>query len=251
MNRVLLTSHLPSGPVLEEIYSIHDSRVLEHFQQTLKIKVGTNLKVIFKNHGVGIVIVESIHPQQVNLLLTRFDPFQQQGHLVLAVAFSRPPTMKKILEHAIGFGVGEFHIFPSELSDRSYEQSPLWKGEEYQRYLQLGLEQSGHYTQEPLVKIYSHQRSFLETFSWSDRPCFLLSPHCQKTFMDYPQALSSEKRMILIGPERGFTQKEENQFLEVKKCLPVCISKGLLRVEMAAFASLAQLEMLNLKSPTN
>ena len=61
-----------------------------------------------------------------------------------------------------------------------------------------------------------------------------------------PSLISNTDTITLaIGPERGFIPSEEELFIE-KGFKPVKISESILRVEHAAFSSIAQLDFLRM-----
>lgn len=73
--------------------------------------------------------------------------------------------------------------------------------------------------------------------------CFLLEKTDGGGFLNFiSQAHYFHKPLLLIGPERGFTENEKKAFLGTG-AQPVCVSATTLRVELAVFAALSQLEM--------
>ena len=62
--------------------------------------------------------------------------------ITLIVGLPRPQTAKKVLQEATAMGVQRIHFVRSDLGERSYAHSPLWKQGEYRRHLIDGAQQA-------------------------------------------------------------------------------------------------------------
>ena len=157
----------------------------------------------------------------------------------LLVGLSRPPTMKKILEHATSLGVSHFHFFKAKLSEKSYGDSKIWDKESTQKVLLDGLSQSASYWKLPKVSHYKDLES-IDTFEGFDLRLCSLSKGVNKKMT----SIRSDQPMILaFGPERGLTEDEDNA-LQSKGFQAFSLGQGVLRVEIAVFSSLGQCHLL-------
>lgn len=225
----------------------------EHLKTILQVKEGDTLRVALLNQGRGEATVFRVGEEGFLLKVKGEGAWEATTpnlpplHLMIGV--TRPPSMKKIMEYASGMGVASYHWLQTTLADKSYWTSKILREESYQPLMDLGLSQSNFYYQRPEFKTYRGKRDswpYLTDTASSDGgdgsevQKFLLAPDTQLSWNDY--SLSSKKPIVLaIGPERGFTRDEE-QFLQEKNFRPVKISQTLLRVELAVFFALAQIE---------
>lgn len=235
MNRILIFDH----DINQKSITIDSPLILTHIHEVLKAKVGETLAICLVNKSLATGVLESLDSSQAVITITH----QEQGlklPYTLEVAASRPPTMKKIIEHGTSLGVCHFSIFKASLSDKSYLQSHIYKANEMDKYLSLGLSQSKSLQNFPTYNV-----SLTKSPSQSEQKYILsLSAHSNQTFLnediDFTQNIT-----IAIGPERGWTQPEEESYL-AKGYKPISIAMTTLRVEIATFAALGQLEMLRL-----
>ncbi len=240
MNRVVL---FEQDRIDNSNFSIKDRERLDHIHGHIKAKKGDSLKATFVNHGLFESKVIEINQQEIILGHSSDIAFTtpKLPDISLIVATSRPPTIKKVVEHGTTLGVKHFHFFTAQLSEKSYLQSKVLQEEKLKELALLGLSQSGKVWEMP-------------TFSFSDQ---LKKAHALVEGISYILSLTQGKTLIhsqidfqsklnfFIGPERGWTKSEE-EFLLENNTLPISLSEHILRVETAAFALLSQLEMIRL-----
>ncbi len=234
MNRLILKRTYSNQ---SEFIISEDQDVIDHLKEVLKVKVGDTIRAAFLDEGLGVVIVTATDPIIELQLEGQIEPTPTR-ELHLLVGVSRPPTMKKVLEHATSLGVTHFHFFKAHLSDKSYLQSKVFNEDSIEQLLKLGVAQSSKLAKLPIVKSYP---SLKQALVQVPPRRFLLSLGGHKSFMN----LESPKEAVAlaVGPERGWTQDEE-AFLQEENFVPVKISSHTLRVEIATFSALAQLEMI-------
>lgn len=170
----------------------------------------------------------------------------------LVVGLSRPPTMRKIIEHGTCMGVASFDFVHTSLGEKSYLQSSLLKEESYLRYIYEGLSQSAYYGFIPELRVHERlsafQTNFLTQLQKESSSVWLLDGAGSQTFRNFANEDNCfNKPLLLIGPERGFTEAEKKALLQGDEAKTVCISATTLRVEFAVFAALAQMEIFRLK----
>jgi 16S rRNA (uracil1498-N3)-methyltransferase len=234
MNRILI---FDQDPHQKEII-ISDEETLRHCHDVLKINIHDTLQICFVNHCLATAKVMSCK-KEIVLEIIKTQPGLRLPYY-LEVAASRPPTMKKVIEHGTSLGVQNFKIFKGILSDKSYLQSRIYEEEQLQELLKNGLSQAKSLSHLPKV----HRQ---ERFSPSaHQQKFILSLTSEATFSQVD--LDFEKPITLaIGPERGWTKDEEESLIN-QGYQAIKITQTTLRVEIAAYVALGQLELLRLKT---
>jgi RsmE family RNA methyltransferase len=225
----------------EDFIEFSDSKRMDHLKIHLKSKVDDILKITILGKGIfdAKLTKFSNHSAKLKIIETKQS---KSGWFNLAIGLSRPQTMKKLLEHATTFGANSFHILKAQLSEKSYATSKLYENNKYEEFLIDGLSQSKTYFKLPKVNISNYLNlSSLDSFENK----FFLTFNSDHTFLDYKSQLSNP--LIAIGPERGWTKKEEEKLLEAG-FIGIGISDTCLRVEHASFAAIAQIEMLRINS---
>lgn len=248
MNQIIIYPHEFNS---EQTVLLNKGLRLTHIQQVLKAKVGSTLKIAHLNVGIGLAQIRTLQEDYCELDVIQMEKMQKNSWCHLIVGLSRPPTIKKILEHGTSMGVGSFHFIPTQLTEKAYSQSKIFQNQEFEKSLHLGLSQSAHYFQLPQVHLYPRFSEFCKNFFTQDlikRPNkWILDLTSDRYFSQYPYSPTKEVTLC-IGPERGWLQDELQTFAEAGFA-SVKVSAATLRVEMSAFYSLAQLELLR-KAPS-
>jgi 16S rRNA (uracil1498-N3)-methyltransferase len=235
MNRIILKRTQKDQNVFH--IEKENQLIFEHLTNVINIKIGDTLKVSLLDEGLASVKVIAIS-QSIELHVTsEISPSEiPETHLIVGV--SRPPTLKKILEHGSSLGVTHFHFFKAKLSEKSYLQSKVFEHQNLDQLLRLGVSQSSQISFLTEVKLYKNKEDIFDNIP---QERYLLSLIGNQSFLDYKDSLS-KPIALAIGPERGWV-KEEEEHLITANFRPIKISKHTLRVEIATFSALAQLEM--------
>lgn len=241
MNRVILDDSQKFTERHGQEFTLSQPEVCDHLINHIGIQVGGNLKVTLINEGLGEATVKSFTPDKIELSVLRtFEAPTPKTTLLIGA--SRPPTVKKILEHGSAFGVKEFIFFQAELSEKSYLTSKVFKEDKIYELLTKGLSQGAISSHLPKVTREQSLKSAIDRVQCSQK--YLLSLEAQKTFLDCPPSFK-EDHCLAIGPERGWTATEED-LLKRSGFSPIKVGSSTLRVEMAVFSALGQLAMIHL-----
>lgn len=232
MNSILL---FEQDLIKPRVYRLQDERAA-HILQHIKIQKGAELNITLEGQGLAKARGQRIAENQVELEVCSEIQVVSPSLLSVAIALSRPPTLKKILEHGTTLGVGNFYFFNAELSEKSFSQSKVLRPEFYQKLLDLGLSQSRAYAHRPSVQV-QHQLPVL-----SEQQCFYLDQD-SGVGLDEVQADFQKQIYFILGPERGWTQKEKLE-LEGQGHQAIKLAPTTLRVEHALFALLGQYHLL-------
>ncbi|MCR9206351.1 MAG: RsmE family RNA methyltransferase [Halobacteriovoraceae bacterium] len=234
MNRIFLKQSTDK----DQIFVVNQPSKVEHLLSHLKVKRGSSVKVAVQGMGLGDAEVIECTRSSVSLKTNQFVTAAHQPY-TLIVASSRPPTMKKVLEHGSSLGVGNFIFFSGELSEKSYLKSKIYEKNSLEDLLTLGIEQAGCFSKLPQIQVVETIEQAMER---AKGPKYLLSLEGENLF-EAGALKSCEEITLAIGPERGWTSNEEKKLLS-NKFTRIKISKSILRVEIATFVALGQLEYL-------
>ncbi|MCJ8346810.1 RsmE family RNA methyltransferase [bacterium] len=134
-----------------------------------------------------------------------------------------------------------------DFSEKSFLESKVFREESINKLLKLGISQSVQFHQWPkfqLIKRYRELKSEISSLPKHNR--FVLCPSATQWLE--PQMIDFKQDITLaIGPERGFTKDEESDF-QMQGFQAIKISNSILRVEIAVYSVLSQLELLRSQS---
>jgi 16S rRNA (uracil1498-N3)-methyltransferase len=238
LNRVVLFDH---DKINSFTFSLKDKKRIGHLLDHLKVQKGDQLKATVINSGLTTVEVLNLSAEEINFKVIADYQSPQNRTLTLYVATSRPPTMKKVIEHGTTLGVSHFHFFTARLSEKSYLKSKVLDKENLNELATLGIAQSGNLWKIPTFEF---STSLAHATQEIAPPYYTLSLNEGSTLLQSGPNFKDHLKFF-IGPERGWT-KDEEQFLKDKGSQPIVLSKHILRVETAAFALLSQLELLEI-----
>jgi RsmE family RNA methyltransferase len=169
----------------------------------------------------------------------------------LIVALPRPQTVKKLLVIAGMLRVRRLSFIRANRVEKSFYQSPLLTPDAMAPFLWEGVSQGKH-TRLPQVDICDRFRPFVQdtlATRLSSEPnarCFIPTPEAVATLAEATRA-DNATIFAAIGPEGGWVPFEIEEFV-LRGFQPVVLSRSILRVEHAALAFLAQLELPYLRN---
>ena len=152
--------------------------------------------------------------------------------ITLIVGLPRPQTAKKVLWEATAMGVQRIHFVRSDLGERSYAHSPLWKQGEYRRYLIDGAQQA---VSTRLPEITVAQK--LEDTLTAEEAATRLALDNTEAATPLSSATVALPAAIAIGSERGWSDRER-EVLHSAGYEFTHLGNRVLRVETATVAAL-------------
>lgn len=215
--------------ILSEEESVHLSRVL-------RLQAGATIECLDGQGGCFQAECLEVHRSRVQIrILTIHKPVPQVPEIRLAVALGKSSKWEELIRPVTELGVSRLTPLVSERTEGGF---PLSKFESkkirWQKIAQEACKQSGNlWTPE-----FDHPVSFVDLIEEiaDDHDCWMGSLHSQARKL--APSLSRKKISLLIGPEGGWTEQEEQLALEHGVSF-FTLGKNTLRLETAAVSALA------------
>ncbi|NNJ70329.1 MAG: 16S rRNA (uracil(1498)-N(3))-methyltransferase [Kiritimatiellales bacterium] len=217
-----------------------------HIRKVLKPEPGQVLRIGLLNGSPGKGTVESINGKEV-VLRCEFDSTPPPApHIDLVLAMPRPKVMKRLWAQLAALGVGRIVLLRAEKVERFYFDTHVLEPEFYNPLLVEGLQQA-RCTHLPEVMIRPLFKPFVEDeFDglFGSHLKLLADPSGEKRLADFfPVAEKSERIVLAVGPEGGWTQYEREKLMEHGFHL-FGMGSRILRTDTAAVGLLAMLSGL-------
>ena len=219
-------------------------RRAEHILNILRLSVGDTVRIGEINGAVGLGVIEHIIEASVTLCVDlQYEPPPIPA-IELILALPRPIMLQRILKQATVLGVYKIHLIRSRRVEKSFFHSPVLQPERIRSLLLEGLEQAMD-TRLPEVIIYHRFKPFVEDVVPTLNGSGLLAhPGISTTLVDITgEGVGTEKILLAIGPEGGWSEHECGCFLEQGFSM-FSMGPRILHVDTAVVALLAQLTLL-------
>lgn len=225
-----------------DVFRIGGARA-EHVRNVLGAATGDELVVGLHEGPIGRGRVEKTEPE-LTIACDLREPAPARPLVDVVVAIPRPKSLVRLLREVTTLGADRIVLFRSWRVEKSYLDAPILSAERYRPIVLDGMSQAMT-TREPQVTIEPLFKPFVE-----DR----LGPMSEGTLrlLAHPRAVRSTAELsiapsdritVVIGPEGGLIPYEIES-LERAGFLPISMGARILRVETAAVALLAQLDLL-------
>ena len=235
VNNIVLSPNI-AKPIGEDFYEITDIDVLTHLKTFLKLREGSyrTLKVIVPGEGQGIGKFKVTNYGEVQVEIKSLTETKKR-RVHLAIASTRPPMAKRILEHATTLGAASFNFFSADLSEKSYFDSKVYEENQAMKYIEKGMAQCSQFSSFPDYSKGQNLESVINNFQ---------REQCNQYWLDkgainfFGKNISNKDLCLYIGPERGWSKREIELF-ESSNILGVKLSDSVMRVEFAVNAAFA------------
>jgi 16S rRNA (uracil1498-N3)-methyltransferase len=156
--------------------------------------------------------------------------------LRLILGFPRPIQANRILKDLTSFGVAQIYLTGTELGEKSYAQSSIFKGRDFRAPLIEGAEQAGN---PRLPKVLTHWtlKRCLDALGSSDGSRIFLHPYGDPPLLGAIGELEAPVTLA-IGSERGWTEAEV-ALLRAAGFEQRGLGSRILKTETASVASVA------------
>ncbi len=201
----------------------------KHIKGVLHLKPGDNFRAGVINGDEGMATILSSDKEGIRLSFQPSGDASRLYPLTLIVAQVRPICMRRILREAVSMGVGKILLPVSDLGEKSYLSASLYTEGEYKKILLDGAMQAGK-TGVSSVSVLSSVEEAIKEAEGEEK--ILLDN--RKGAKRLSEAMLSGKSVVLaIGPERGWSEREAELFIE-NGYSPMLIGSRILRTETAA-----------------
>lgn len=224
-----------------------NSRKSEHIITVLKKQVGDRIRAAILDKAIGNFLIESIDAQRLNICGSFYPEnltsvVAPSKNVILISAIQRPQTVKKILQNSCTWGISKVVFFVSQKSEKSYLNSPIWKPENLDYEMILGLEQGKRFHRAKVVLI-QDRLDLYKYIDLSNSVGFIMDISGSSLNSYRVQLQSMDNVYIVIGPESGFIPTDIGYFENIG-FHRVSLSTATLRSETALDFALAQIEFI-------
>lgn len=176
----------------------------QHIKNILKLGKGDSFDAGVVNGSGGNAIIKDFTPEGMSI---EFTPLWESNSLypvTLIIGIPRPPTARRLLKDITALGIDEIWFTATELGEKSYLTSKLWKEDKFREYVLEGAQQ-GESTLLPGIRRF-----------YSLKKCLEELPEGQLYALDNNEFDGSiaqikdgqERTVIAVGSERGWTENE-------------------------------------------
>lgn len=216
---------------------------LAHHAWVLRLQVGATLTLFNGEGGQYAAELISLDKKGASALLHQFDARECElpWHVTLAQALPEAAKMDWIIEKAVELGVAAVQPLAAQRSvvklsaERAEKRHAHW-----QAVIVAAAEQCGRNRIARLAPL-------APLAGWLGEPAaaprLLLSPRATQSLADWAGAGGPRALTLMVGPEGGFSDEEENAALRAG-AVAVSLGTRVLRTETAALAALAALNAL-------
>ena len=206
-----------------------------HIVDVLGFGEGDTLDVGIINGPMGKATITSIDAGEMTLAFKFADVTESLHPVSMIIGLPRPPSCRRILKDLTTLGVGELHFTATDKGERSYLESRLWAGGEYERLLLEGAQQAFS-TQLPEVRLHDSVAACLESLTGASDRLALDNYEATNSLRSYEPAAAH--CTLAVGSERGWSASERDllrgQHFELMHMGP-----RVLKTETACIAGLA------------
>ncbi|MBP5434631.1 RNA methyltransferase [bacterium] len=206
-------------------------RRVAHLNEILDSSAGSELKVGLLGGKRGRGIIKKIDSESAEIELDLTDDPPEKLPLTVIIGLCRPKVLSRLISDLTSYGVQHIEIVKTFFGDKGYWTNELFTPEGLFEAVVKGLEQSMD-TIEPsvtLVKRFGpYSEDVLPNYSINSK-CYIANPGAVEKLGDIAV---STPGCIAVGPERGFTKYEVNQFVKAG-FKPVSLGERIIRTEAA------------------
>jgi 16S rRNA (uracil1498-N3)-methyltransferase len=224
---------------IEHELPLQDRRV-KHIKTVLRLKEGDSFRCAVIGGPIGRAEIITIQNTMSIIFHAESKPTEAAG-IDIILGMTRPIHMKRMLKDLAAFRIRKVYCCGTELGEKSYVQSNLWKQGAFRKFLIEGAEQ-GNSSWLPQVKtFYSLKQALSPLCQSGDRFYFHNSPEEQAIHLLDPGSITAPVTLAL-GSERGWTARELD-LLRSNSFQGVHMGEPVLKTETALVAAISIFRM--------
>ena len=214
-----------------------------HHVQVIRMQLGNPITLFNGQGGEYTAVITQMEKKRVHAEVKTFSPREAELSYAVTLAQALPEASKMdwIIEKAMELGVAAIQPLAAQRcvvrlnSERAEKKQSHWQG-----IIQAAAEQSGR-------NRLAHLAPLTEFTSWigqSDlHKHILLSPRGEQSLSDWARHHPAQALSLVIGPEGGFTEAEENLACD-QGALMLSMGPRVLRTETAGLSALAAINAI-------
>ncbi|MDR0527585.1 MAG: 16S rRNA (uracil(1498)-N(3))-methyltransferase [Spirochaetaceae bacterium] len=228
MNLILFEKHEVQNPL-----PINDPRTV-HILKVLHKKAGESFDAGIIDGKRGKAEIISINNTGLNFTLSLFEEAPRRLPVEIGVGFVRPIQLRRILRTLSSAGIKKISFFGTDLGEKSYLNTILFKDGGARAALLEGAEQSRD-TLLPELSCYKNADLWISSLNQQNGIRIIADKHdAASSFTNLPKTASGY--IIAIGSERGWSERERTIFFNAG-FKAFSLGARALRTESAALAA--------------
>jgi RsmE family RNA methyltransferase len=214
-----------------------------HIKKVLKKSPGDRIAAGLADGAIGEAVLRELDDAGLVLDFEKRRESPPLAPLRLILGFPRPIQAARILKDLTSLGIEEIHLTGTELGEKSYAQSSLFKDRDFRGPLIEGAEQAGNprlprvFTHWSLPRCLDAVASKEASLASGDR--MVLHPYGDAPLMSVafgPHSALRSPVTLAVGSERGWTETELSALLSAG-FVAVRLGDRILKTETAAVAA--------------
>lgn len=190
--------------------SLADERA-RHIKKIIGAAPGDTLDIGILGGKKGKALIKEINEDVIlfDYELTKSPP--PLYPVTLIIGTPRPPVAQRLLKDLTTGGVKRIFMINTDLGEKSYLNSNLWKNDKFYSYLEQGASQAES-TLIPEVRRFYSLKKAMEAVTWEADKLALDNISPDFPFSGY--LAKAEETVVAIGAERGWTDRERELMRE-------------------------------------
>ena len=176
-----------------------------HIRTILKSGIGDTLDIGVIGKKKGKMTITSINSKGIRFTYNLIHASPNLLPVTLIIGTPRPPVAKRLLKDLSTIGISRIIMCATDLGEKSYLTSKLWKEERYQKYIIDGGVQ-GESTILPEVNRFFSLKKAIESINKDSN--LLALDNISPDFDISSFSANYDHTVIAIGGERGFSDRE-------------------------------------------
>lgn len=233
--------YYPQALALGNIVTLPDH--VAHHIQVLRLNLGDRITLFNGEGGEYTATISNIEKKRVTAEIKLFGPNELELPYAITLAQALPEASKMdwIVEKAVELGVHAIQPLASQRcvvrlsAERTEKKLQHWQGVIIAASEQSGRNRLAQLSAPVDFKQWTQQKDLHQRI--------MLSPRAEQSLSDWARHHPPQSAALMIGPEGGFTDKEEELAL-TQNVLMLSMGPRVLRTETAGLAALAALNAM-------
>ncbi len=215
---------------LKEHIPLDDPRIA-HMTKVLGLKEGDGFTAGIIGGKRGKAVLETMYGDGWSIQFHPAEDTPLPHPITIILGCPRPPVARRLIRDLTTMGVKEIRFCSTDLNEKSYLSSKLWREGLWKKALMEGGMQGGS-THLAAVRTYFHLSQALENLAEEDSILKIALDNGSASSRLPKTGLHADCAILAIGPERGWSDKERS-ILQTQGFRLTCLGDRILRTETA------------------